>query len=86
MADETEIPDELIVTFRKPIEFGGDSYTQMKLQEPTAAQVQQWDKLSGTDADIMALTTVSGLPKPVIERLKLRDLNAGSRYIARFFE
>ena len=83
--DETEIPDEMVVPLRESIELGNLSYTELKLREPTAAQVAMWDKLSGTEADIMAVAVVSGVPKQVVEKLKIRDLNKASGYIARFF-
>ena len=82
---ETEIPEELVVTLREPIMLGDMPYTELKLREPTAAQVAMWDKLSGTEADILAVSIVSGVPKPVVEKLKIRDLNKASGYIARFF-
>ena len=82
--DETEIPAELVVPLREPIDLGNLAYTELKLREPTAAQVAMWDKLSGTEADIMAVAVVSGVPKSVVEKLKIRDLTVASRYIARF--
>lgn len=84
MADEAIIPDELRIAFRKAVKLGEESYTEMALREPTAAQWEAWDKLDGVEMDITAVATVSGLPVPVIRMLGVRDLNAAARYIARF--
>ncbi|RSU46345.1 phage tail assembly protein [Sphingomonas sp. S-NIH.Pt15_0812] len=76
--------DELRVTLRKPITLGSQTYADLLLREPTAAEWQQWHRLEGVDADIMAISVVSGVPRPVIERIGTRDLLTAARYIARF--
>jgi len=79
-----DIPESLTVTLRKPVSLGDQSYTQLALREPTAAEWQQWSKLEGVEADIMAVSIVSGTPKPVVERIGARDLMTAARYLARF--
>jgi hypothetical protein len=79
-----DIPEELIITFRKPIALGSETYTQMILREPTAGELVQTDKVAGAEADALALTLVSGLPRPVIDKMGARDFRAGSVYLGRF--
>lgn len=79
-----ELPEELTITLRKPIDFGGASYTEIKLREPTAGEWEKWDKLTGVEADIMAISVVSGTPKQVVAKVGARDLLAASRFIATF--
>lgn len=79
-----ELPEELLITLRKPVTIGELSITEIRLQEPTASQMLQWDRLSGTEADIVAVSIVSGIPKPAVEKIGARDLLKGARYIAAF--
>lgn len=84
MADEQQLADELVITLRKPVEFAGESHTQLVLREPTGAEMLQWDRLSGVEADIKAVAIVSGLPEPVVKQIGARDLIQAGRYLAAF--
>ena len=84
VADEP--PVELVITLRKPLDLGSITYTQLVLREPTAAEWQQWNKLEGVEGDIAAVSIVSGVPRPAIEKIGTRDLMAAARYIARFLD
>lgn len=80
-----EIPELLVITLRKPITLG-ETYAELRLREPTAAEWTQWDKLSGVEADIKSVSLVSGVPEPVIRQIGTRDLLTASRYLARFLD
>jgi hypothetical protein len=86
MADQ---PDTLTVPLRTPVTLGTGpaalSFSELKLREPTAAELMQWDKLSGAEADIMAVSVVSGVPKAAVEMIGVRDLNQAAKFIAGFF-
>lgn len=85
MADgPDDLPEELTVTLRKPVTLGSETYHELRLKEPTAAQVMEWDKLGGTEADIKAVSVVSGLPEPAVRMLGIRDLTLAAKYISRF--
>ncbi|NIJ07241.1 hypothetical protein FHS31_000837 [Sphingomonas vulcanisoli] len=79
-----EPPEALRIEFRKPIEFAGSSYTGIDLREPTAAEMLQWDKLGGTEADIRAVAIVSGMPEPAVKQMGGRDLLKAGRYLGAF--
>ena len=83
MADETQIPDEMVVILRKPVTLG-ETYTELKLREPTAAEWAMFDKVTGIDADIKSVSIVSGVPERAIGMIAARDLIIASRYLARF--
>lgn len=83
MANE-QVPDELVVTLRKPVTLGPLTFTELRLREPTAAEWQGWDKLSGVEADVKAVATVSGVPEPAVALIGTRDLIQASRYLANF--
>lgn len=86
MADAVETPaeDELTITFRKPIVVGGETYTSVNLQEPTAAQWLLWSDLEGLAADIKAVAIVGGIPEPAVRQMGARDLRKASEFIATF--
>lgn len=84
MAEPADHPDELVLTLRKPVTLGDLSCTQLSLREPTAGEMMQWDKLAGTEADIVAVSIVSGTPRPLVEKIGARDLNKAARYLGGF--
>jgi hypothetical protein len=84
MEDAAAIPEELIITLRKPVTLGSETYSQLILREPTASEWMQFDKLTGVEADILAVATVSGVPMPAIRMIGARDLIIASRYLANF--
>lgn len=81
MADET---DELTVTLRKPVEFGGLTFEKLVLREPTADEWTQWDKKEGVESDIIAVSVVAGVPEGAVRKIGSRDLLQASRFIAGF--
>lgn len=83
MADQT-LPDELIVTLRKPVKIGDVEYAQLVLREPTASEWEQWDGLEGVKADVKAVATVSGVPEIAVKQIGSRDLLTAARFIAGF--
>lgn len=82
---EPMIPDELVITLRKPVTLGSLTYTELRLREPTAAEMIETDKLTGTEADVRAVALASGVPEPAVKLIGARDLIQASRYIGRFF-
>lgn len=84
MADE--LNDELVVTLRKPVTLGSETYTQLALREPTAAELLQWDRLEKTEADIKAVAIVSGVPEAAVRMIGARDLITASRFIGSFLD
>ena len=84
MADQ---PDELVIELKKPVKNkAGDEITEIKLREPTAAEWREWDKLAGVEADIKALSKVSGQPTSVIEQMAASQLVQGAQYIGGFMQ
>ena len=75
---------ELVVPLRAPIDLGGATYSELKLREPTAAEWTQWDKLTGIDADIKAVSIVSGVPEGIIRQIGTRDLMKAASFITLF--
>lgn len=84
--EEEDLPETLTISLRKPVEHGGITYTELHLREPTADEWTRWDNLSGVEADIMAISTIAGMPQLAVRKVGARDLLKGSRYIARFLD
>ena len=82
--DPTKLQDELTIVLRRPIEFAGETYRELKLREPTAGEWSQWDDKKGVEADILAVSIVAGIPEPVVRKLGSRDLIKASRFLAGF--
>lgn len=79
----TDIPDELVITLRKPVTLG-ETFTAMTLREPTGAQMLEIDKYRGVEADIMSLVIVSGIPLPAVKMIGARDIRTGAQFLSRF--
>jgi hypothetical protein len=79
-----EIPETLTITLRKPIEHAGGQIESITLREPTADEWTRWDGKEGVEADIIAISTVAGIPQVAVRKMAVRDLLKGSRYLARF--
>jgi len=84
-ADEaSEIPETLTITLRKPIEHAGGKIESITLREPTADEWARWDGKEGVEADIIAISTIAGIPQVAVRKMTVSDLLKGSRYLARF--
>jgi hypothetical protein len=81
-----DLPDELEITLRKPVEFGGVRFEKIIIREPTAGQMLEWDKLSGREADVKAVCVVSGIPEPAVRMMLIRDFNEAAEHIGRFLK
>lgn len=81
-----DLPETLTITLRKPITFNGVTYETIELREPTADEWAKWDGKTGVEADIIAVSTVAGIPQVVARKLVVRDLLQASRYLGRFLD
>lgn len=88
MADEAkvedEIPEELTITLKKAVEFGGMTFRELVLREPTAGQCMEWDGLTPAHADIRAVAVVSGIPEGAVKMIAISDLKKATEYLLRF--
>ncbi|HEX7851410.1 MAG TPA: phage tail assembly protein [Sphingomonas sp.] len=75
---------QLTVKLRQPIPLGEITFSELRLREPTAAEWKRWDRLSGIEADIMAVSVVAGVPDQVIAQIGARELMKAARFILLF--
>jgi len=99
MSEETKkprkpIPDELSIHLTKAVTLGGGgdstTYATLDLHEPNYAQLSQFVKNAkagdALNAMKMLITSVSGVPGPVIEAITVRDYYRAQAYLSRFLE
>lgn len=76
---------ERTITLRKPVELG-ETYTELRLREPTATEWRAFDHLEGVAADMKAVSSITGLPAVVVRQIGIRDLRIAARWLSRFFD
>lgn len=85
MAETTEdIPEQLVITLRKPVTLGDITYTELRLREPTVGEMIELGADEGWKADAKAIALISGVPEPAVRNLGVRDGKRASGYLARF--
>lgn len=86
MAETTEdIPEQLIITLRKPVTLGDITYTELRLREPTVGEMIELGADEGWKADAKAIALISGVPEPAVRNLGVRDGKRAAEYLGRFF-
>jgi len=82
----SERADTKTIALKKPIEGPAGPINDFTVREPTAGEMTQWDKLTGAEADVLAVSVVAGLPKSVVEKLPARPFMEAARFIASFLD
>lgn len=80
--------DEKILTLRKAVRLGDDTYATLTLREPTAGELERAtrDGRSGLTVTIDLISMVAAVPRQVIEKITGRDLREAADYIGGFTE
>jgi hypothetical protein len=89
---EGEAPEARSLEIDPPIKFAGQEYYELDLREPLGAEIRNARLLMGTAATLFEsrrsqmhlVTTVSGLPAPVVEQLRITTLNKAGRILGDF--
>ena len=76
--------DTLTITLRKPVEFASITYDKLDLREPTAAEFVIMNNKEGAEGDIAAVSLIAGVPVQAVEKIGVRDLLKGARFLAGF--
>ncbi len=80
----SDLPEEKTITLRKPVSLGSETYTELRLREPTAGEWVQFSKYEAIEQDLMAVAVVSGVPRPALEKIGSRDLKEAAKFVANF--
>ncbi|WP_342616972.1 phage tail assembly protein [Rhodoferax sp. GW822-FHT02A01] len=78
--------DELTITLRKPVSIGDITYSELKLQEPTAGQIEKAStgSQSSVGAVINLISAVAVVPRKMVEGLCQRDFKEASKFLESF--
>lgn len=77
--------EEKILTLRKPVKLGEETYTALTLREPSAGELRRAsDSGDGMALMINLLSFVAGVPHQVIERIGVRDFTEASTFVGGF--
>lgn len=81
-----EMLDELTITLRKSITLGTIEYTELKLREPTAGEMQKAGAIAsdGMASNILLVSLVTGMPKQAVEKIGARDMHQAVEYLQGF--
>ncbi|NHR07644.1 phage tail assembly protein [Chromobacterium haemolyticum] len=91
MAEEnkTEVPDELTIELRKPVELAGETTFVLELREPTVDELDRFlkamDKHGPVEATKLLISAVSGVNVAVLGKVGARDFKAAESYLSNFF-
>lgn len=78
--------EELTIQLRKPVSIGDIVYSELKLQEPTAGQIEKASAASanGVGMVINLISAVAVVPRKVAESLCQRDFKEASNFLESF--
>ncbi|KUR80757.1 phage tail assembly protein [Novosphingobium sp. FSW06-99] len=79
-------PGTLTITLKQPVELGPLVFTELKLREPTGAEMIAVDSKRGWAMDIALIALVSGVPEPAVARIGGGDLMKARKFLDHFFE
>ena len=87
------LPRFLDIEIDPPIEWNNSTYTTMHLEEPTARMIQRSEQEWGTEGmtpanmtkyKIALVSNASGLPRQVIDNLRISQLNEAYHFLTGF--
>ncbi|PXX49371.1 phage tail assembly protein [Aquitalea magnusonii] len=91
MAEENkaEVPDELTIELRKPVELAGETTYVLELREPTVDELDRFmkalDKHGPIEATKLLISAVSGVSVAVLGKVGARDFKTAESYLSNFF-
>jgi len=84
--DQVEVTTELTITLKNPVTLGDLSYSELRLREPTGAEMIAVDGKKGWALDIALIALVAGVPEPAVIKIGGGDLMRARKFIDHFFE
>ncbi|MDY7560220.1 phage tail assembly protein [Pseudomonas sp. CCC3.2] len=81
--------EETTIELSKPVVIGtGDTaqtYTELKLREPTAGEIEKASRAdTGPGSAITLISLITKIPRGAIEKISKRDLMAADKYLQGF--
>lgn len=78
--------DELVLVLRKAVTHGDVAIDRVALREPSAGQLESFNKLKGQERDIVAVATVAGIHRHAVEKMLAGDVARGMKFINSFLQ
>jgi hypothetical protein len=78
--------DELVLVLRKSVTYDNASIDKLKLREPSAGELETFNKLKGQERDIVAVATVAGVHRHAAEKMLAGDVARGMKFINSFLQ
>lgn len=86
--------DSLTIEFVEPISVNGKTYERLVVETPTAGQVMTAEAELANGLNIYArrryqiaiVTAASGLPRAVIEKMKLEQMEQAANFLSRYLD
>lgn len=83
--DMDDVPDELVITLRKPVSDGHETVETITLREPTSGEMEQAMNMGNVMAsNIKLVSLISGVKKHLVAKIGYRDMNKAAAYLGRF--
>jgi hypothetical protein len=79
---EKTLPDTHTITLRRPVEFAGETWSVLRLREPTVGEIEEVQALGAVDGIAHLLFLITGLPPGAIDQIGERDLRQAETYLA----
>lgn len=77
--------DTKTITLKKPIEHGGQTYTSIDLEEPTAGQLEKAGGASSTmTQQIILIAEVAGIPPDAVRKMRKSQQEEASAFLMGF--
>lgn len=77
--------EQKVISLRKAIKFGEETYTSITLREPTAGEVKRsMDTGEGMGQLVALISAVAAVPFQVVEKMGFRDFKEAAAYVALF--
>jgi hypothetical protein len=87
--ETSELPEQLTITLRKPVDLKDGKLEAIELREPNAGEFKRFTKRAESDAGaalVQLIAEVAGHPVPIIDRLGVRDMNEAAEYLMGFIQ
>jgi hypothetical protein len=79
--------DSMVLTLRKPVSLGDQTYAELDLCEPTVEQLLKSSRAgAGIDQAVELIHLNAKVPKAVVLKLSHRDFNEAVDFLGRFGE
>lgn len=85
MSANSPASDHWTYELRKPVEHAGQTYTELKLREPTAGDLKAVAaEGEGVGLMLALMFRITAVPPPALEQLSARDFMRAQRYLEGF--